>query len=796
MAESPKVASTREEKLKAREELRKKQAEKFARRAADAAQRSASNSEKSDKLSLKTTSTTNDLLKQIIQQLKENGGGGAGGMPPPKSPPIKLTKAEKLGNFATERAEAFAGSADNTYQKWATHAAIKGIRGIGRAITKKGKSGEETPSGDAPTGGDGDSKSAGRSSGGSFGEMSNSLASIDSGIKQLVKSVGRIEKGVTKKSLSAIENEREASDLIEGSAEKTTKKDSEGGNVLGSVISGLAELTGEITKTIAIFRALAALKTMGGMGGGGCCSGGYGGDGGGDVPDKRKPKPKKGPRGATKNPPKKLGGKSGAKFLKGASILTAGALAYDAYDEYQETGDVSNKTIGEGVGTMGGMWAGAATGAAIGALGGPIGVAAGGLIGGAIGAWGGGELGGKAGEHFDKPKTTAAAVAPPKAAITPAPKAAPPKAAPSKGSKTNHGAKAAGKGGLVPVLGATKVSSARPSEDTTDHGGSKESSSFFGEMQNKANGGSSGGSGGNIVSTASGGGGAFSGVYASGSNEGGGEGGQVLRAEGMLREIQYKDGSVESRRNGTRSWRNNNPGNLRPGKISKRNRQIGVDKDNFAIFGSMADGQAAQNDLLKNVYGNYSLRDMIYKYAPPSENNTAAYLKALVSATGASESTKLNDLSGGQFQSLIAAIHKHEGFKEGKVTRTGGASPAVAGGSGGSGGSATASASPSAGGSPSASPSAGSPPPLLAAPSKAPSSAPSSGAAKMSANTTAMAVATSSSPAKGGNSATPSAGGGSSGSGAKPPAATPPGPTRNDSPLKALQIAEMSSRLL
>lgn len=43
---------------------------------------------------------------------------------------------------------------------------------------------------------------------------------------------------------------------------------------------------------------------------------------------------------------------------------------------------------------------------------------------------------------------------------------------------------------------------------------------------------------------------------------------------------------------GSRNWRNNNPGNFRPGTVSRRNGQIGV-AGNFAVFPDSKTGQAA-----------------------------------------------------------------------------------------------------------------------------------------------------------------------------------------------------------
>ena len=66
---------------------------------------------------------------------------------------------------------------------------------------------------------------------------------------------------------------------------------------------------------------------------------------------------------------------------------------------------------------------------------------------------------------------------------------------------------------------------------------------------------------------------------------------------------------------GARAWRNNNPGNLREGVVSKRNAQIGQ-AGGFAVFSDYKTGHAAHVDLLTNVYGDKDLAGLIEKYAP------------------------------------------------------------------------------------------------------------------------------------------------------------------------------------
>lgn len=99
---------------------------------------------------------------------------------------------------------------------------------------------------------------------------------------------------------------------------------------------------------------------------------------------------------------------------------------------------------------------------------------------------------------------------------------------------------------------------------------------------------------------------------------------------------------------GSRSWRNNNPGNLRTSPL-----MIGTD-GGFAVFKTENGGFAALEwDLTQKAKGNTStglgpkstLRELIFKWAPPSDsNNSEAYLTNIIKMTGFPESTQLTSL--------------------------------------------------------------------------------------------------------------------------------------------------------
>jgi len=85
--------------------------------------------------------------------------------------------------------------------------------------------------------------------------------------------------------------------------------------------------------------------------------------------------------------------------------------------------------------------------------------------------------------------------------------------------------------------------------------------------------------------------------------------------------------------------RNNNPGNLRP--LSSGVKWMGeIEPDttnNFSRFSDIAYGLRAMiTDITGDIVndGNNTLRKLITAYAPPSENNTSAYISTVSTKTG------------------------------------------------------------------------------------------------------------------------------------------------------------------
>lgn len=135
--------------------------------------------------------------------------------------------------------------------------------------------------------------------------------------------------------------------------------------------------------------------------------------------------------------------------------------------------------------------------------------------------------------------------------------------------------------------------------------------------------------------------------------------------------IVYSDGEStheQLRTGGTRAWRNNNPGNLRPGRFSTSQGAIG-DAGGFAVFGDAGTGGSAQGALLSGpTYSGLSLDAAIARYAPSTENNTARYQQFVRQATGLSGDVKMGDLTPAQMHAVTSAMRRHEGWREGSTS--------------------------------------------------------------------------------------------------------------------------------
>jgi uncharacterized protein (TIGR02594 family) len=125
------------------------------------------------------------------------------------------------------------------------------------------------------------------------------------------------------------------------------------------------------------------------------------------------------------------------------------------------------------------------------------------------------------------------------------------------------------------------------------------------------------------------------------------------------------DGRDVLREGGSRSWRNNNPGNIRKGSFTESQGAIG-DDGSFGIFADAKQGLDAIVALLRTAsYRNLSLRDGIFRYAPPSENESERYLAFVVAETGLAATEVLGTMTGMKLAKIARAIQRMEGWREG-----------------------------------------------------------------------------------------------------------------------------------
>lgn len=146
---------------------------------------------------------------------------------------------------------------------------------------------------------------------------------------------------------------------------------------------------------------------------------------------------------------------------------------------------------------------------------------------------------------------------------------------------------------------------------------------------------------------------------------------QFIKAEvGLNHSIIYTDDERRYFRysGGTWAWRNHNPGNLVPGKISARHNQIGS-TGKFAIFPDDESGHLALIDCLQTTYKNASIDELVESYAPAKDgNDVKKYKKFIHAQTGVLDDKKICDFTPEEFDKLWRAVEKIEGYQEGSIT--------------------------------------------------------------------------------------------------------------------------------
>lgn len=102
----------------------------------------------------------------------------------------------------------------------------------------------------------------------------------------------------------------------------------------------------------------------------------------------------------------------------------------------------------------------------------------------------------------------------------------------------------------------------------------------------------------------------------------------MSQQELLMDRIQVHEGWKK----GSRSYRNNNPGNLEYNKYTSKYPGAVKSDGRFVIFASYEDGRNGLRHLLFNTktYPTLTIEQMVNRYAPSNENNVEAYIRALV----------------------------------------------------------------------------------------------------------------------------------------------------------------------
>lgn len=167
---------------------------------------------------------------------------------------------------------------------------------------------------------------------------------------------------------------------------------------------------------------------------------------------------------------------------------------------------------------------------------------------------------------------------------------------------------------------------------------------------------------------------------------------------GNVRTYTTQGGGNFRKVGGSRSWRNNNPGNMEYGTFAKSHGAIGTD-GRFAIFPTEEAGRRAKEALIfesnggKRLpnnpldygagigYRDKTLTQMIAAYAPASENNTRAYQQRVLAAVGG-RNKRMRDYTPAERKAIMQAMLVVEGWKVGRIEGTAGMAVSVQAGGG------------------------------------------------------------------------------------------------------------------
>ena len=113
----------------------------------------------------------------------------------------------------------------------------------------------------------------------------------------------------------------------------------------------------------------------------------------------------------------------------------------------------------------------------------------------------------------------------------------------------------------------------------------------------------------------------------------------------------------------SRGLRNNNPGNIRRSRVRYKGEVRPSRDPEFKEFSSMAYGYRAMFVLLdtyRSRYGLSTIRQMLNRYAPPSENFTEGYIRFVSEKTGIAPDEIVNSRAARDMVPIVAAMSQIE----------------------------------------------------------------------------------------------------------------------------------------
>lgn len=116
----------------------------------------------------------------------------------------------------------------------------------------------------------------------------------------------------------------------------------------------------------------------------------------------------------------------------------------------------------------------------------------------------------------------------------------------------------------------------------------------------------------------------------------------------------------------SRGLRNCNPGNIRRSRVRYKGEVSPSHDKKFKQFCSMAYGYRAMFVLLdsyRSKYGLCTIRQMLNRYAPPSENFTEGYIRFVASRTGIAPDEIVNTRAARDMVPIVAAMSEIENGK-------------------------------------------------------------------------------------------------------------------------------------